>query len=97
MQRLSGNGTVFLEFDGYVKEYELAVGQQFVIDTGYHAAMSGTCKIDVQTVSGIKNAVFGGEGLFNTIVTGPGHIWLQSMPVSQLAGAVRPYIPTGKK
>lgn len=96
MQRLSGNGTVFLEFDGYVKEYELAPGQQFVIDTGYLAAMSGTCKIDVQTVSGIKNAVFGGEGLFNTIVTGPGHIWLQSMPVSQLAGAVRPYIPTGK-
>lgn len=96
MQRLSGNGTVFLEFDGYVKEYELAPGQQFVIDTGYLAAMSGTCKIDVQTVSGIKNAVFGGEGLFNTVVTGPGHIWLQSMPVSQLAGAVRPYIPTGK-
>lgn len=96
MQRLSGNGMVFLEFDGYVKEYELAAGQQFVIDTGYLAAMSGSCKIDIQTVPGIKNAVFGGEGLFHTVVTGPGHVWLQSMPVSQLAGAIRPYIPTGK-
>lgn len=96
MQRLSGSGTAFLEFDGHVKEYELAEGQQLVIDTGYLAAMSGSCKIDIQTVSGIKNAVFGGEGLFNTVITGPGHVWLQSMPVPQLAGAIRPYIPTGK-
>lgn len=96
MQRLAGYGTAFLEFDGYVKEYELAAGQQLVVDTGYLAAMSGSCKIDIQTVAGIKNAVFGGEGLFNTVITGPGHVWLQSMPVSQLAGAVRPYIPMGK-
>ncbi len=96
MQRLSGDGTAFLEFDGYVKEYELTEGQQLIIDTGYLAAMTGSCKIDIQTVPGIKNAVFGGEGLFNTVITGPGHVWLQSMPVSQLAGAIRPYIPTGK-
>lgn len=96
MQRLAGNGTAFLEFDGYVKEYELAAGQQLVIDTGYLAAMTGSCRIDIKSVPGIKNAVFGGEGLFNTVITGPGHVWLQSMPVSQLAGAVRPYIPTGK-
>lgn len=96
MQRLSGNGTAFLEFDGYVKEYELTDGQQLVIDTGYLAAMTGGCKIDIKSVPGIKNAVFGGEGLFNTVITGPGHVWLQSMPVPQLAGAIRPYIPTGK-
>lgn len=96
MQRLAGNGTAFLEFDGYVKEYELAAGQQLVIDTGYLAAMTGSCRIDIKSVPGIKNAVFGGEGLFNTVITGSGHVWLQSMPVSQLAGAVRPYIPTGK-
>lgn len=96
MQKLSGNGTAFLEFDGYVKEYELEAGQKLVIDTGYLAAMSGSCKIDIQTVPGIKNAVFGGEGLFNTVITGPGHVWLQSMPVSQLAGTIRPYIPTSK-
>ena len=95
MQRLSGNGLVFLEFDGYIKEYELAAGQQLVIDTGYLAAMTSSCQIDIQTVPGFKNAVFGGEGLFNTVVTGPGRIWLQSMPVSQLAGAIRPFMPSG--
>lgn len=95
MQKLSGNGIVFLEFDGYIKEYELAAGQQIVIDTGYLAAMDITCSIDIQTVPGVKNMLFGGEGLFNTVLTGPGRVWLQSMPVSQLAGAIRPFIPTG--
>ena len=95
MQRLSGNGIVFLEFDGYIKEYELGPGQSMIIDTGYLAAMSATCSIDIQTVPGLKNIFFGGEGLFNTVITGPGHIWLQSMPVPQLAGVIRPYIPTG--
>lgn len=94
MQKLSGNGIVFLEFDGYVKEYELAPGQQIVIDTGYLAAMTASCNIEIQTVPGVKNMLFGGEGLFNTVITGPGRLWLQSMPVPQLAGAIRPYIPT---
>ncbi len=97
MQRLSGNGIVFLEFDGYIKEYELGPGQSMIVDTGYLAAMSGSCSIDIQTVPGLKNIFFGGEGLFNTVVTGPGHIWLQSMPVAQLAGAIRPFIPTSSK
>ncbi|MCR5119487.1 MAG: TIGR00266 family protein [Lachnospiraceae bacterium] len=97
MQRLSGNGIVFLEFDGYIKEYELGPGQSMIVDTGYLAAMSGSCNIDIQTVPGLKNIFFGGEGLFNTVVTGPGHIWLQSMPVAQLAGAIRPFIPTNGK
>lgn len=96
MQRLSGQGLAFLEFDGYIKEYDLGPGQQMVIDTGYLAAMTATCQMDIQTVPGVKNALFGGEGLFNTVVTGPGHIWLQSMPVSQLAGAIQPFIVTGK-
>ena len=95
MQKLSGNGVVFLEFDGYIKEYELAPGQQIIIDTGYLAAMTPTCSVEIQTVPGVKNILFGGEGLFNTVVTGPGRIWLQSMPVTQLAGSIRPYIPTG--
>lgn len=95
MQKLSGNGIVFLEFDGFIKEYELSAGQQIIIDTGYLAAMDITCSIDIQTVPGVKNMLFGGEGLFNTVLTGPGRIWLQSMPVSQLAGAIRPFIPTG--
>lgn len=96
MQKLTGNGIVFLEFDGYIKEYELAAGQQIIVDTGYLAAMTMNCSIDIQTVPGVKNMLFGGEGMFNTVVTGPGRVWLQSMPVAQLAGAINPYIYTGK-
>ena len=61
----------------------------------YHPVTQLCCQLEIQTVPGIKNVVFGGEGLFNTVVTGPGRVWLQSMPVSQLAGAIRPFIPTG--
>lgn len=95
MQKLSGTGTAFLEFDGYIKEYDLSAGQQIVVDTGYVAAMTADCSLDIQTVPGIKNALFGGEGLFNTVITGPGHVWLQSMPVSQMANTLRPFFPTG--
>lgn len=94
MQKLSGNGLVFLEFDGYVKEYELEAGQQMVIDTGYLAAMTGSCQMEIKTVTGIKNKFFGGEGFFNTVITGPGKIWLQSMPIAQVAGVLSPYFPS---
>ena len=87
-------GTAFAEFDGHVVEYDLQPGQQIVIDSGYLAAMEATCKMDIQTVPGLKNMVFGGEGLFNTVVTGPGHIWLQTMPICNMAGALIPYLPT---
>lgn len=95
MQKVSGSGIVFAEFDGHVIEYELAPGQQIVIDTGHLAAMSATCSMDIQSVPGVKNMLFGGEGLFNTVITGPGKVWLQTMPISNVAGAIRPYIPTG--
>lgn len=95
LQKISGRGTVFAEFDGHVVEYDLKSGQQIVIDTGYLAAMDATCQIDIQTVPGLKNVVFGGEGIFHTVVTGPGRIWLQTMPIYNVAGAIRPYIPTG--
>jgi len=95
MQRLSGNGIAFVEIDGYAVEYELAAGQQMVIDTGYLAAMTSSCKMDIQSVPGIKNALFGGEGLFNTVVTGPGKIILQSMPVNNVASSIAPFISTG--
>ena len=96
MQRLSGQGLAFAEFDGHVVEYDLAPGQSMVVDTGYLAAMDATCSIDIQAVPGIKNMVFGGEGLFNTVVTGPGTVYLQTMPISAVAGMIRPFIPTGK-
>lgn len=96
MQRLSGSGLAFVEFDGHIKEYNLAPGQQMVVDTGYLAAMDATCSMEIKTVPGVKNALFGGEGLFNTVITGPGRIWLQSMPVVQLAGTIQPFINTSK-
>lgn len=96
MQRLSGNGTVFVEIDGYVKEYELAAGEQMLIDTGYLAAMESTCTMDITTVKGLKNKVLGGEGFFNTVVTGPGKIYLQSMPINQMAGVLQPFLSTNK-
>ena len=95
MQRLSGNGMAFLEFDGHVVQYDLQPGQQIVVDTGYLAAMEGSCSIEVQTVPGLKNMVFGGEGVFNTVVTGPGRVWLQTMPISSVAASIRPFIPSG--
>ncbi len=96
MQRVSGQGMVFAEFDGHVVEYDLAPGQQIVVDTGYLAAMTASCQMDIQTVPGVKNMLFGGEGLFNTIITGPGHIWLQTMPLNNIAGVLAPYLVTGK-
>lgn len=95
MQKISGNGLAFLEIDGYCKEYELAAGQSIVVDTGYLAAMSESCTMDIQTVKGAKNALFGGEGFFNTIITGPGRVWLQSMPACNTARALSPFLSGG--
>ena len=94
MQKLSGHGTAFTEFDGHVAEYELSAGQSLVVDTGYIAAMDASCSMDIVSVPGIKNAFFGGEGLFNTVVTGPGRIWLQTMPISNVADVLRPFFPS---
>lgn len=94
MQKVAGSGLCFAEFDGSVIEYELKEGQQIIVDTGNLAAMSATCSMDIRTVPGLKNALFGGEGVFNTVITGPGHIWLQTMPLSNVAAALRNYFPT---
>lgn len=94
MQKLSGHGIAFAEFDGHVVEYTLGAGQNIVVDTGYLAAMDATCSIEIQTIPGAKNMFFGGEGFFNTVVTGPGRIYLQTMPINQLANSIAGYIPT---
>ena len=96
MQKLSGRGIAFTEFDGHIVEYDLDPGESLVVDTGYLAAMDATCSMDIQAVPGLKNMVFGGEGIFNTIITGPGHVYLQTMPISQVAGVLRPFMPTAK-
>ncbi len=95
MQRLSGNGTAFVEIDGDLVQYDLAPGQQMVVDTGNVAGFDAGVQMDIVKVPGVKNALFGGEGLFNTVLTGPGRIWLQTMPIVNVANAIRPYIPTG--
>ena len=95
MQKLSGSGTAFLEIDGSAVEYDLAPGQRLVVDTGNLAMMDATCSIDIQTVKGVKNVLFGGEGLFLTVVTGPGKVILQTMPISGMAAALIPFLPTG--
>ena len=95
MQRLSGSGTAFVEIDGELMEYELKPGQQIVVDTGNVAGFSPSVQMDIRQVPGIKNALLGGEGLFNTVLTGPGRVWLQTMPIVNVAMAVAPYIPTG--
>ena len=95
MQRLSGSGTAFVEIDGDLIEYDLQPGQKIIVDTGNVAGFTAGVQMDIQTVPGAKNMLFGGEGIFNTVLTGPGKVWLQTMPISSVASAIRPYIPTG--
>ena len=94
MQKYSGSGYAWLEIDGAVQERVLGPGEQLVIDSGFVAAMEQTCTMDIQTVKGFTNVVLGGEGLFNTIVTGPGKVWLQTMTCKDLAGRLIPFLPT---
>jgi len=94
MQKLSGTGLAFVEIDGSVIDYTLQAGQSMLIDTGYLAMMDETVQMSVEAVKGVKNMVFGGEGIFNTKVTGPGRIWIQTMPISNVAGVISQFIPS---
>ncbi len=93
MQKYSGNGIVFIEIDGSAVEYDIPAGDRKIIDTGYLAMMDATCSVDVVSVKGVKNMLFGGEGLFNTVINGPGHVVLQTMPIQKTAQAIYTYIP----
>jgi uncharacterized protein (AIM24 family) len=95
MQRLSGRGTAFVEIDGDLMEYILKPGQQLIVDTGNVAGFEPSVQMDIQRISGAKNILFGGEGLFNTVLTGPACVSLQIMPIYNVANSIRPYIPTG--
>ena len=94
MQKISGRGLAFIEIDGSSVEYDLLPGQQMIVDTGNLAMMSETCSLDIQSVKGVKNVLFGGEGLFNTVVTGPGKIVLQTMPLSNFANTIASALPS---
>lgn len=85
MQKITGPGKVYLEIDGSVIKRELAEGEKLKVDNGYVAAMTQDVKLDIETVKGVKNILFGGEGLFVTTLKGPGTVYLQTMPVSKLA------------
>lgn len=95
MQRLSGQGMAFVEIDGELVEYELKSGQQIIVDTGNVAGFTQGVQMDIRQIPGVKNMLLGGEGLFNTVLTGPGRVWLQTMPICNVAASIRPYIPTG--
>ena len=91
MQKLSGNGVAFVEIDGHAAEYDLSAGQELIISTGYLAAMEETCTMDVVMVKGAKNMILGGEGIFNTVVRGPGKVILQTMPITKVAELLMPF------
>ena len=93
MRRFSGSGIVFLEVDGSAHEYEIPAGDCKIVDTGYVACMSESCRMEVKTISGVKTVLFGGEGLFNTVVYGPGKVTLQSMPIAATAMQLYAYMP----
>jgi len=95
MQRFDGPGTFFVSFDGEIVEYTLQAGQRLKVDTGHVAMFEPTVNFDVEMVRGVKNILFGGEGLFFATLTGPGRVWLQTMPMAKLAGAIFKYLPTG--
>ena len=94
MQKFSGTGKVILEIDGSVMMYELAAGQSMLVDTGCLALMDASVTMEIETVKGLGNKLLGGEGFFNTRVTGPGKVWLQTMPASNLASIVASYVPS---
>ena len=94
MQKFTGPGTVFLEIDGSLESYELAAGETKVVD-GPHLAIVGTgVSIEIEKIKGAKNILLGGEGLFNTIVTGPGKVYLQTLPIPNVAMQIAKYIPS---
>lgn len=94
MQKFSGSGMLLLEIDGSCITYDLGAGETMLIDTGNLAAMDATCSMDIETVKGVGNALLGGEGLFHTKVTGPGKVYLQTLPISNMATAIARYIPS---
>jgi uncharacterized protein (TIGR00266 family) len=92
MQKLTGPGLAFVELDGEIVEYTLEAGQTMMVDTGYVAMYEPTVDFDIEMVRGIKNVFFGGEGLFLARLRGPGRIWLQTMPIYNLARKVAAFV-----
>ncbi len=94
LQKLTGPGIAFVEISGEVQQYQLGQGQRIKVDPGHIAMYEPTVDYDIEMVRGVSNVLFGGEGLFLATLTGPGRVWLQTMPLSNLAGAISRYIPS---
>jgi uncharacterized protein (TIGR00266 family) len=88
MERLTGDGWAFLHAGGTIEQRELAQGETLRVDTGCIVALGRTVDYDIEMVRGVKSWIFGGEGLFFATLKGPGHVWLQSLPLSRLAGRI---------
>jgi uncharacterized protein (TIGR00266 family) len=97
MQKLEGDGMCFVHAGGYVLERELLAGEILKIDTGCVVAYTAGIDFDIEFIRGIKNMMFGGEGLFFAILTGPGKVWIQSLPISRLAGRLMQYATVSRK
>lgn len=93
LQKFTGTGIVFLEIDGEVIEHDLQPGEKLLVDPGHIAAMEESVDFDIERVKGAKNILFG-EGLFFARLQGPGKVWIQTMPLSKLAEALIPFLPT---
>ena len=97
MEKLEGDGMCFVHAGGYVVERELLAGESLKIDTGCVVAYTAGIDFDIEFISGIKNFMFGGEGLFFAVLTGPGKVWIQSLPISRLAGRLMQYATVNRK
>jgi uncharacterized protein (TIGR00266 family) len=97
LQKVTGPGTVWLDLSGEVVEKDLAAGEKLLVHAGHVGIQSPTVEFDIQMIRGFRNVVFGGEGLFLATLTGPGHVWLQSMPIMNLAEEVGRYLPPRKE
>jgi uncharacterized protein (AIM24 family) len=93
LQQFTGPGTLFASFDGELVEYTLGPNERLRVDTGHVGMFENTVRYDIEMVKGFKNILFGGEGLFFATLTGPGRVWLQTMPMQKLAGAIMQYMP----
>ncbi|HZH94861.1 MAG TPA: TIGR00266 family protein [Flavisolibacter sp.] len=97
MQKLEGDGFAFVHAGGYIVEKTLRHGEVLKIDTGCIVAFTPSCNYDIQFIGGIKNSIFGGEGLFFATLRGPGKVWIQSLPISRLASRVLQYATFKRK
>ena len=93
LQKVTGPGVVWLDLSGELVERDLAPGERLLVHAGHVGVFEPSVGFDIQMVSGFKNILFGGEGLFLATLTGPGHIWLQSMPILNLAEEIGRYLP----